>query len=83
MRDHHFGLMASAAFLKWKERQVVHFEIPSSARTEVGRSAARLFAPLPYSHVMQEHTSGVWHVPRAEQPGKWLSLHPPLTSMTS
>lgn len=27
MRDHHFGLLHTRAFLHWKERQVLHFEI--------------------------------------------------------
>ena len=76
MRDHTFGLMSSPAFAKWKERHVVHFDIPSGGPHAVSGARPTLMPPLPYSHVMQEHASGRWHLPCAEQhPDGWVCLH--------
>jgi hypothetical protein len=79
MRDHTFGAMASRAFLKWKERNVIHFDFP----WDPGRNSSatppqpELQPPLPYSHIMQEDQNGMWHLPRADQPGSWVALCPP------
>ena len=63
MRDHHFGMLEQKLFARWKERHVLHFDIPMPSATEfVGETAPRLLPPLPYSHVMQQ-TDAVWHVP--------------------
>ena len=75
MRDHHFGMLHSRAFLRWKERHVVHFDIPHGVSEG---AAPRLQQPLPYSHVMQENAAGAWHLPRAgETPDSWVCLLPP------
>ena len=63
MRDHHFGMLSSRTFLKWKERHVVHFTIPY---TGAPSESMRLVHPLPYSHTMQAHPCGSWHVPCAD-----------------
>ena len=73
MRDHHFGMLHSRAFLRWKERHLVRFEIPPNCHEE-----PILLPPLPYSHTMQESTGGAWHLPRANSvPNGWLCLQPP------
>jgi uncharacterized membrane protein YgcG len=77
MRDHHFGMLQPALFVRWKERHVLHFDIPVPSAPElVGEAAPRLLRPLPYSHVMQG-SAGVWHVPvqSEEGPHKWVCLH--------
>jgi hypothetical protein len=79
MRDHHFNMLHASSFLKWKERHVVHFEIPHAYTHDPLHEAARplLLPPLPYSHQMQQSGSGVWHLPRAgEAPDRWVCLHP-------
>ena len=72
MRDHHYGLMQSPAFLKWKERHVVHFKMSSSDQQGV---VPVLTSPLPYSHVMQKHPSGYWHIPCSEPTQQWVCIH--------
>ncbi|KOO31381.1 hypothetical protein Ctob_012183 [Chrysochromulina tobinii] len=75
MRDHTFGLMDSRVFAKWRERHVVHFDIPGGTTAAAAGLKPALLPPLPYSHVMQEHPSGCWHVPCAEQhPNGWVCV---------
>ena len=75
MRDHTFGLMDSRVFAKWRERHVVHFDIPGGTTAAAAGLKPALLPPLPYSHVMQEHPSGCWHVPCAEQhPDGWVCV---------
>ena len=82
MRDHHFGLLDTTAFTRWKERHVTRFAMrllydPSAGRVSAQPPVAytadcvRLHPPLPYSHVMQEHAHApdVWHVPCAADEG--------------
>jgi hypothetical protein len=79
MRDHHFGLLHTSAFARWKERHVRPFSIhspPPDANADTPKEV-RLLDPLPYSHRMQEHVGqDVWHVPVAgETPDAWLCVH--------
>ena len=75
MRDHHFGMIQPRAFLRWKERHIVHFEIPHDLSSG---DLPTLVHPLPYSHAMQESAGGAWHLPReGEARDGWVCLLPP------
>ena len=71
MRDHHFNMLHAKTFTKWKERHIIHFEIPWSSSKDADKPRPiNLLPPLPYSHAMQESTStGAWHLPRAPSEG--------------
>ena len=75
MRDHHFGMMNSSTFLRWKERHIVHFNLPYVEPP--ARPTPTLTPPRPYSSVMQEHPDGLWHLPCADKIDTWLCLEPP------
>ena len=79
MRDHHFAMLWPPAFVRWKERHVLHFEFPHSL---LGGSdpPPLLIEPRPYSHAMQEDAAagGVWHIPvQSEMNDAWISVRPP------
>lgn len=83
MRDHHFGMLHARALLSWKERHVVHFNMPPWSSSS---QRPALLLSLPYSRAMQESAGGLWHLPwvsdlsrageQGESPG-WVCLIPP------
>ena len=66
-------MLVPHALCKWKERHMVHFEIPMHA---TGGYAPVLQPPLPYSHAMQPSDGGTWHVPCVSEtsPQGWMRV---------
>ena len=79
MRDHHFGMLAPASFLKWKERHVVHFKFVRQGG--VRKPEPTMPPPPPYSHRIQRGEGGVCHLPSTES-ASWLCLRPPAGEAT-
>ena len=71
MRDHHWGMLAPRAFLKWRERHQVGYRF---AWDHAASSLRPVFTfPRVYSHRAQRHPSGdTWHFPVAGTPDEWL-----------
>ena len=64
MRDHHFLMLQRPAFLKWRERHVVHFHFESRSRSAL----PTFLMPLPWSERLQRSSDPstkmqVWHAP--------------------
>lgn len=62
MRDHHFQMLAHRHFLRWKERQQVHFDVEAKARRNVVLSY-----PPSYSRRIQKLDGKSLVIPLAKQ----------------
>jgi len=83
MRDHHFQMLSTRKFLKWRERHWVNFHFDDRSRD----SAPAFVFPSKFSIRMQEvqtakddgktdqsraAAKGSWHVPSADDRTKWI-----------
>lgn len=80
MRDHHFGMLAPRAFVRWKEQHVVHFAFKKQGSEQAVPSIS---LPPVYSRQIQTQ-AGAWHFPCSES-SRWLcvwhSSMPPTAGM--
>lgn len=77
MRDHHFQMLSTRKFLKWRERHWVNFHFDTN---KGGRSPPILAHPSKVSLRMQQvsdEDESRWHFPLAESPGTWLCAGKP------
>jgi len=71
MRDHHFQMLSTRNFLKWRERHWVNFHF-----TDKGSVSEPCFAfPSKYSvrgQLAKPNRSDLWHFPSSDNAGQWL-----------
>jgi len=68
MRDHHFQMLSTRKFLKWRERHWVNFNFADKSY----RCEPTFAFPSKFSVRMQRTKKEKWHFPSATEAGKWL-----------